>query len=193
MEYEGKILISNNYTSEDFLNIHLSPDSLDCDWEKAIKIFKDRFQERYFTPISKLLEDPQTNGFAIMALNCLLIDTFFQFEAGVDRAQNLHRYYIDFLKEHMGNIISSEDIAKHFYYDIRCGILHSAETKNGSILSFDGEKVIECLQEQTGIKVNVVKFSKELEDYFNRYIDRLLKNEGETRINFIKKMELICK
>ena len=53
-------------------------------WETAINIFEDSilWNGRYFKSIDILLDnnDLDTTGFAIMAINCLLVETLYQFK-----------------------------------------------------------------------------------------------------------------
>lgn len=184
--------ISEKYSKDDYVNLHLDINSNNDTWKIAIDIFTSRFNERYFNPIKKLLKCPRKNGFAIMALNCLLIDTFYQFENGVN-STSIHNKekYVSFLLNNLSSIIASEDIAIKFYKSIRCGILHSAQTKDGSTLCYKSNDAIEYRNNHNSINVNVCKFSDEMLIYFNNYISRLNSGYLNTRKNFIKKMNYI--
>ena len=46
-------------------------------------ILNDRIQEKYLRQINELSSDISAKGFAIMALNCLLIEILLQFKEGV--------------------------------------------------------------------------------------------------------------
>lgn len=66
-----------------------------------------------------------------MALNCLLIEILLQFKnvwdqtpLGVNKVE-----YKWFLKAELPEIFYNDKIAKMIYEDIRCGILHYAQTK----------------------------------------------------------------
>lgn len=192
MESNGEGMISTHYKAEDFLGLNLSLNSPSEAWDKAIFIFKERFQERYFGPIEKLLENAEINGFAIMALNCLLVDTFYQFEEGLEHSNNNRKCYVKFLRTYMGEIITSDDMADRFYKDIRCGILHSAQTQRGSMLAYENGNAVEYINGSSDIRVNVVEFSEKLNAYFQMYVNRLRNGNNRTRQNFITKMNYIC-
>lgn len=192
MERNGVGMITNRYRAQDYLDLQLEVDSEDGKWETAIEIFTDRFTERYFDPVCDLQKNSEKNGFAIMALNCLLIDTFYQFEEGVEETTKNKACYTKFLQEHLSEIVSSSVMAMKFYKDIRCGILHSAQTKNGSMLSTESEIAIEFINGKSSIKVNVNMFSEEMKRYFESYIVRLRYGDKKTRENFITKMYYIC-
>lgn len=194
MEREGNSMISRTWRVEDYLKLNLSIDSSDDDWNAAIDFLKERFTERYFGVIDKLKNDPDSNGFAIMALNCLLIDAFYQFENGLEETNQNKRCYTAFLRKYMRHIFENDEQASLFYQHIRCGILHSAQTKYGSELTFGKSYVVDFFNCGTNIRVDVIHFSEELYNYFQNYINRLEnRNEEITRENFLKKMQFICR
>ena len=88
------------------------------------------------------------------------------------------------------------DFADLFYKDIRCGILHSAQTKKYSMLSCDCEAALSYIDygtDHVGIRVGVNKLSDALENYFyNDYLIRLRDWDDATRNAFINKMNFIC-
>ena len=53
-------------------------------WKRALEIFDDRIQGRFFEPINTLKgKDINQNGFAVMALDCLLVETLYQFYSSI--------------------------------------------------------------------------------------------------------------
>ena len=74
--------VSVNYQKQDYQNLRLTLNSDDITFEKAIDIFIDRIEGRFFKQIDILSNDYNQNGFSIMALECLLIETFAQFLKG---------------------------------------------------------------------------------------------------------------
>lgn len=65
-------------------------------WREVIDAVQRRIQERYLTPIEELArfddedELPYRPGFAILALDCLLIDTIQSFREGAHRGVVAH-------------------------------------------------------------------------------------------------------
>ena len=85
MENNG-IKISPKFTQKDWLDLDLSKNSNE-NWSKAIEIFQDRIEGRYFKQIEALDNNIDTSirlfsGFAIMSITCLLIETLEQFWTG---------------------------------------------------------------------------------------------------------------
>jgi len=79
MEHMGDLYISPNYSKDEYNNLKLTLNSSKNDWDKAIDMFSDRIYRRYIEQINVLLNNPKVNGFVIMAINCLLIETMLQF------------------------------------------------------------------------------------------------------------------
>ena len=91
---EDSYLISPKFKASCWKILDLSePDS--PDWKRAVKIFYDRLNGRFLAPIKSIEEhaDPRVkwfNGFSIIALDCLVIETLYQFYYGVDETDIGH-------------------------------------------------------------------------------------------------------
>lgn len=203
MERGGVGYISPSYSAQDFLNLHLSLNSNNDDWNTAISIFRDRIESRYFTPIDAMLSrrnDIEQNGFAVMAINCLLVDSFYQFTDPGNIVRNGRRNesliktntvcYTRFLRQNFPHIFN-RNTAYYFYTDIRCGILHSAQTKNGSQLTYNKNYVVEVFDGDK-IRVDVRNFSGLMRRYYNDYISKLTNGDVSLRQAFITQMTLVC-
>ncbi len=195
------IHISPKYSRRYYLKFGLNLDSSEEVWKEAVDIFSDRIKGRYLESISKLIEDNKENDFAAMSLICLLIDTFMQFRLGIPQSETRASgdNYIRFMSKYF-NLNYWE--ANRFYVDIRCGLLHSAETKNGSFLDpvhYENARAIKSFRigENNNIKtiliVNVPSLYNKLINYFNEYCEELMDcNNTECRENFIRKMDNIA-
>lgn len=192
--------ISKKYTYEDYLKLEFELNSPEEVWEKAIDIFIDRINSRFFYAIDKLMENKDRYemlkyGFAIMTLQCSLIDTFAKFRYGSNK--QTERFYI-FLKEYLIKNIDEEEkqkMASKFYKDIRCGLVHSGSTENMSGLSCDAVNLITTMKNgnKEFISVDIFIMDKELRKYFKEYINRLRNKDEELRKNFVKIMNHVCK
>ncbi|MBR6633358.1 MAG: hypothetical protein IKL05_03530 [Clostridia bacterium] len=193
METKGEINISPNYNKDSYLNLNLSLQSSESDWNMAVAILKDRIEGRYFNQIDLLSNDVNANGFTIMALNCLLIETLFQFRDGEEETPRPNnKTYPAFLLQEFSSVFRDQKTAKSFYANIRCGILHSAQTKNESRLS-DREDVVVTFEGNT-LVVSVKGVSSLLKTYFEHYLQKLSNPKEVTlRNNFINKMKFVCR
>lgn len=192
MQAKGEINISPNYNKDSYLNLKLSTQSCENDWKKAVSILRDRIEGRFFNQIALLSNDVNANGFAIMALNCLLIETLYQFREGKEETSANKVAYSNFLMEEFPEAFKSQDMAESFYVKIRCGILHSAQTKRKSMLS-DREDIVVALEDQT-LVVSVKGVSELLKTYFEEYTKKLLDTSKiDLRTNFINKMRFVCR
>jgi len=184
--------ISAKYTDEDYKKLKFDSES---DWYKALEIFKDRINERFLRPISKIQGLPYA-GFSIMALDCLLIETLQQFRKGVPRTEyNMGKeYFIEFLTKTSFKEYFSQDMAGKFYDQVRNGILHQAETKSNTLIKI-GDYPIACpTEDSNGLIINRNKFHERLIEELNQYLDELSNNENSLlRKNFRKKMDYICR
>jgi hypothetical protein len=136
------------------------------DWSRMILIFKDRNNYRYLAAAKSMLVSDEKYvsprlGFAIVALDCLLIETLNQFyrdkkesinkrgkykyvktsknyRSSIDQLSNDGWYYATFFTEvshyFQPCFVKNPKSAVIFYEDIRCGILHSTETGRKSLI-----------------------------------------------------------
>jgi len=199
VEFRGDSYISVKYTKEDYHEIEISPSSKNpVKWDNAIDIFEDRIEGRYLNVINSFLSNDDKllrDGFVVMAINCLLIETLMQFKYGEDETIGSNSVrYTQFLYEEFPTVFTNKNSAKKFYKDIRCGILHSAQTKGKSKLTFGKNYVIEIseINSVEYISVDVGNFTNVLREYYENYVRNLRRDEGNLRGNFIQKMNFIC-
>ena len=191
-------MISSRYSRDSYLQIDLRIESPQLDWNLAVDIFKDRFEGRYFNVIKLLERNIYENGFAIMTLNCSLIDALMQFRNGYpETPEGMNGLeYRKFLREQLG--FNGYD-AGRFYEEIRCGLLHSAETKNGSYFKLNSRKMI-GYGERHVLFVDINRVTESVYNYFQNYCEDLRCQNNEQisdvttlRANFIKKMDDITR
>lgn len=197
--FRNEIYISPRYTLDDYLELNLTLESDEHSWRKAVDIFADRIEGRFLLLIQqysdKITKDNSNidYSFSSMALCCLLIETLHQFYNGLNETVfRGHRdAFVNFLvrsicfRQHF-----NRRTASYFYYDIRNGILHQAQTKRNTQLSVGQEKMV--IEIQNGIRLDVVKFKDELINEYEAYLALLRQRSNEgIRENFIKKMSYI--
>lgn len=170
------------------------------EWETAVSIFERRIKGRFTDAIEFLIADDELRsaterrwGFAILAVDCLLVETLQAFRRGLtDTRSKSKELCVQFLTERPAfkPFFASPDIATRFYYEFRCGLAHNAQTFGdgrvwsvGPLLTMSG----------TQITVNRTAFHKafvaELEDYL-----AVLRKGADQELcaNFRTKMEFIA-
>ncbi len=219
--FDNEIYLSNTDKLKDYLGLELNMNSSERVWRRAIQIFENRMQSRYFNAIDKLSQDGNqesifTYGFSMIAIQCLLIDTLVKFRYGPNTRKGTNQYltekrvldnriytklvyykenqnrFIKFLEEFFIFGEDAKDFSMKFYKDIRCGILHFGSTENASRLTCDCPNLIEPL-ENGGISVDVLVLNNRLKAYFNTYIEEL-RDERQLLIrkHFLTGMNYLC-
>ncbi len=185
--------ISPKYTAQDWHELTFSTEE---EWRRAVDIFHERVRERFLEPIARI-EDCPYSGFAVLALDCLLIEMLQQFREGVERTPSgmSKLFFVKFLTETGFGESFDKKMAERFYRQIRCGILHQAEIRGSSkILIDDTVPLVMHTIDQKGLLVNRRVFHKQLMREFQAYIDELHDpSNEELRRKFIRKMKHICK
>ncbi|WP_143534761.1 hypothetical protein [Notoacmeibacter marinus] len=135
---------------EEWLQIKnkLEGDSPDATiWKDACdRLLTTRLDDRYFQPISLIRSGSnyRGEGFAILTIQCSLIEFLAALRLGWNhkvgaqpgknfqygRSQDL---YCGFLTQQspFSGLFTDEDRALNFYKNVRCGLVHEAQTKNG--------------------------------------------------------------
>jgi hypothetical protein len=183
-----------HWTVEDWANLDFADEE---DWQRAITIFEDRICYRFLDEVDAI-QDMPFSGFAVMALDCLLIETLQQFREGETRTPwgEAEEYFRNFLtgtafKEHF-----DEDIAEKFRDQIRNGILHQAETKGSSkIWIRRGTPLVRYTSDREGLEINRRLFHKRLVEVFETYVADLRSSSPDEDLgkNFVAKMNFICR
>lgn len=192
-----KTYISDKYTYEDYIELKFKLNSPDDIWKKAIEIFEDRIETRYFFALEKLMKDKSIYqmrklGFAIVTLQCSLIDTFSKFRYGSKKEKNEERF-TNFLKEYFIFGEGAEELTKKVYKDIRCGLVHSGSTENMCGISAELTQLVSILP-NGAISLDIIILQEELTKYYNAYKKKLMdKEKKELRKNFVYIMNKVCK
>ena len=186
--------ISPRYTASDWRQLAFQTEA---EWRTAVDIFKDRIRERFLDPITRI-EKCAYAGFAVVALDCLLIEMLQQFREGVNRtpAGKSKEFFVKFLTETSYGERFDDRMAGLFYRQIRCGILHQAEVRGSSkiLVGGDGVPLVAYSDDSKGLIVNRKLFHEQLLAAFNAYVEQLLDPQNqELRNRFRKKMSNICK
>jgi hypothetical protein len=197
--------ISPNFKSSKWNELDLrAKDSLD--WKVAVDIFEDRIEGRFLKQIEILANKSdrkirEFSGFAIMALDCLLIETLQQFHRGSKRTGKDQDdvMFHDFFQRAPEFSTYFDTLAKSnvFYNQIRCGILHQAQTKKKSAIHIRyGSPLaswVDIVDPSQGISINRLLFHKAVLGVYASYIAQLRGNNHlNLRRKFEKKMNMIA-
>jgi hypothetical protein len=186
----SSIQISPKYSVADWVALDLSKEK---DWKKAIAIIADRLDGRFFKMVERI-QDEDFSGFAVLALDCLLIEALQQFKTGVEETpfRKCGEYFETFLTAPGFDKHFNRDTALTFYHQFRCGILHQAEIKKSSRVLRHGP-LVRPTQDGEGLVVNRKKFHAELRRAFASYLRALRRGDLTLRENAKKKMKSICR
>lgn len=183
------------------------------DKEQLANFIYDRLYGRYIKPFdypSNEYTEYYKNGFAIMTSCCLLIETFVSFtekEFRNTNGQSGKTFGHFFTTEKRfselstggrnanGKIASKKEggLPNDFYENVRCGILHNAETKNGWTITRKKNAKYFDLKTKT---INATKFSNRLKATLNDYKKNLKKadfDRDDIWINFRNRLTDLIK
>jgi hypothetical protein len=159
--------VAPGFASSQWSRLQLD-DPASKDWDTAIAVFKTRIYSRFVDPADVLVtldeKKPPTErrfGFAILAIDCALVETLGAFQAGLTDTDNKSKAtFARFLATSPGFTKHfTLARAKQFYTDFRCGILHQAEIGGKSKVWSVGE----LIHEDSGtLTVNRTKFHEQL-------------------------------
>lgn len=144
----------------------------------------ERFQERYFAPA---LYAETRHGFTLMAVGCLVIEALECFYQGKEhsRSQSKAMFKTFFTRKTGLEVFGLE--GDWFFQDIRCGILHQAETTGGWRVRRAGK-----LLDIQARSINAYSFVLHLQKAVASYAQQL-EADGALWENFRKKMDAVCR
>lgn len=149
---------------------------------------KQRFEERYMRPME--VDTRTKNGFTIMAVSCLMIEALESFYQGWPNTKNKSELAFCKFFDRNVNFLFIRGYAGEFYKNVRCGILHQAETTGGWHIRRKG-----AIFDQSTKTINATKFITEVSVVLDRYCQDLKASQWEDAIvkNLLRKMASICK
>jgi hypothetical protein len=171
-------------------------------WSEACEIVADRVRNRFLTPIQLLMNDPNSAeygfGFAMLAIDCLLIDTLQSFREGRTSGNEARstKAFIDFLVERprFASAFVGKSRAREFVDNVRNGLLHDGETRGGWRIrqGLPNGKILEKTAD--GWILYRDRFHLALEAEFSDYLEQLMLPEDDSslRSKFLRRMDSIC-
>lgn len=173
-------------------------------WEEAYDLFLERINTRYLD-YTKIIENQGENageGFAIMTIYCSLIEFLETTYQGLNyknkKNADLNKYeyrfgkskdiFVSFLTNRKPFLLT-ENMATEFYGNVRCGLLHEAQTTGKWKIRVDKGVLITKLGDEYILDRFV--FKKKMKQYLNLYKNNLLETK-ELKEAFIRKFDGIC-
>jgi hypothetical protein len=202
--------IAGDWTIDDWQRLKASLENdfhNDQLWNKAYTFFEKRIGSRYLIPIEIIEQNSNKKGegFAISAIICSLIEALETFRQGRVWRQPSKGNPLDETKEYFGSRpifenflknhepfkghFSEQNLAREFYQNFRCALLHEAATRNGWRIRTDTDSLVERCNGT--VVLNRILFVKAIRKYMAGYKGELLGN-AKLKKAYIRKMDSIC-
>ncbi|MGB6194056.1 MAG: gamma-glutamylcyclotransferase family protein [Terracidiphilus sp.] len=165
-------------------------------WRKVVCAMQRRIEERFLRPIQELArfddEDvlPFRPGFAILALDCLLIDTIQSFREGRAETGEVSPAvsFKAFLKSPRFANFKSKDRGDFFGY-VRNAILHNGETRKDWKIRIDTKLMLER-NPSTGTRtINRQQFHAAVSEEFRDLVTLLLSGDAPARESLLRRLD----
>lgn len=183
------VRLSSSGTIKKYLQLEAKKDRV------AIADFlRERFTERYIIP---LRGDPdKKHGFCTMAISCLMIEALESFWKGWPNTRNksreaFHSFFQRCLEQGLDlGRFARKKLSDDFYYGVRCGILHQAETTRGWLILMKGPPYNPDTK-----TINATKFHDELKKALHIYCVTLKQSDWDSEVwqNLRKKIRAVIK
>jgi hypothetical protein len=184
--------LATNFTVRDYKDARdKAKDSDVVEKNRIADAIRLRFRERYIHPAS----DPKCkHGFTMMAISCLMIEALESFRQGWkdtngrDKGKSAFCYFFDShdrFKDFRGS-------SQQFYKNVRCGILHQAETTGGWRITRNTKET--PFFDPESLTINATRFLKNLSDVLDEFCDQLKTAAWESTDwkNAATKLEALC-
>lgn len=172
------------------------------DWQKAFAIFDARYRSRFIEPAQLLIDSEDdksrgTSGFAVLAIDFMLIETIQGFKSGytnhTGKSKDLFKAFLSEWPAFIACVPhnkSNNDLAVNVYEQGRCALHHTGSTDR-LVVGRKGELFV--FHQDGRIEINRSGLHSELTKEFNSYLEDLKSApNGKLRKNFKVKMTHIC-
>lgn len=166
-------------------------------WGQLIQHIKERFQSRFLEPAATL-EKTKYAGFAVLALDCLLIESLQAFKSGrhATDVKASRQAYREFLRNssRFRSFFPNDAAVDSFYKNVRNGLLHDGETRKGWLIKTNDKYYLIDYRQQPFVIINRKTFHRELVAEFTSHFEELRKaNANAARANLYKAVEGLCR
>lgn len=167
-------------------------------WEEVIAAVVRRIEERYLAPIRDLEQHdalplrqrPTRAGFAIVALDCLLIDTIQSFREGRSETAEISpsRSFEEFLFAAAFSDFSNRDRGS-FFQNVRNALLHNGETRSNWKIRIGTRTMV--TREGTTRLLNRRLFHAAVLAEWNSFCALVSSRDELTRIAFLRRLDAL--
>ena len=171
--------LTNTVTVARYRELEAAEDRAACG-----RFIVERFYERYFAPT---VEAPAPHGFTLMAIGCLVIEALECFYKGKkDSKGGSAAMFAEFFKRQTGLEVFGQGKKNWFCVEIRCAILHQAETFAGWRLRRKG-KLLDVDERVINAKRFLELLRRAVDDYAQQ-----IQTDPALWKNFKRKMDAVC-
>lgn len=171
--------LTNTVTVSQYQALEAADDRVACG-----RFIVQRFHERYFEPT---VNAPTRHGFTLIAIACLVIEALECFYEGKAHSKGgSAKLFAAFFLRPTGLEAFGAGDRDWFFKDIRCAVLHQAETVGGWRLRRTG-KLLDTGERIINAKRFVELLQRAVDDYA-----KLLETDKALWRNFKKKMRAVC-
>jgi hypothetical protein len=148
---------------------------------------EQRFTERYITSLQDNRRNK--NGFCMMSVSCLIIESLESFWQGWPNTERRSEQAFRSFFDRNTSFSVFRGHASDFYKNVRCGILHQAETCGGWKIRRSGS-----LCDVPSKTINAARFHKQIRSSLYNYRKVLETSPWDSDVwnKFRKKMEAVC-
>lgn len=154
--------LASEFTVRDY---EKSRDQKPPDRKAIAEAIRRRFTDRYITPV----RGKNKHGFTMMAVSCLMIEALESFRQGWETSEGRSKAAFCFFFDTNEPFKDFRGHAQAFYINVRCGILHQAETTGGWRIRRDSSPLFDS----TTLTVNANHFLSGLEQVLADFCDAL--------------------
>ena len=158
------------------------------DWDKAINIVQDRVEGRWLRWSDKLC-DEQGSGFAVLALDCITLESLWGFIHGrpVPKGDGEGVYRDMLARAEFGWTHHESDDFRRF---VRNGLMHDAETRSNWMVEMTVPRSVIMERSAGGqYRINRTKFHKAVRATFEDWMVRLRAGDTSLRKNMRLRMD----
>lgn len=183
MHNSEKTKLTKTVTVGRYRELEAAGDLRPADRAPCGRFLVERFQERYFEPTT---EYRKRHGFTLMAVACLVIEALECFYEGEANSKGQSRAMFETFFKRKSGLECFGGGNDWFYKQIRCGILHQAETTGGWRVLRIGP-----LLDTHARAINAKRFIDLLRAAVDDYA-RQLETDPVLWANFKAKMKAVC-